>query len=451
MTTDAIAAYHDLLASGPSLAADSQAALEESQHLRGLSFGTRPVCTVLRPRFLTPGQYRLLNETVRVLLPAFQTIYDRALADPHFRLQFCMKDWEEELLPVNPGYRDPSPTSRFDTFFVSDDELMFTEFNTETPAGGGYSDALGELFYGLPVFQEFQRRFSVSPIPNKPGILHALTDSFRQWQGHTSTKPCVAILDWKEVPTFSEFVLFYDYFRAMGIETRIIDPRDCEYADGKLVSGDFHITLIYKRVLISELIERGGMNHPVVRAVRDGAVCMVNSFRCKILFKKASLAVLSDERNAGLFTADQLRAIARHVPWTRLLEERKTTHNGTEIDLVPWTLANREALVLKPNDEYGGKGIVLGWTVDQTAWEAAVKTALESPHVVQKKVRLPFEAFPSFENNQLHVIDRMLDTNPFVAFGSFMHGCLTRISTEALVNVTAGGGSTVPMFLIEPR
>jgi hypothetical protein len=28
---------------------------------------------------------------------------------------------------------------------------------------------------------------------------------------------------------------------------------------------------------------------------------------------------------------------------------------------------------------------------------------------------------------------------------------LTRISTDALVNVTAGGGSTVPTFLVEPR
>ena len=90
----------------------------------------------------------------------------------------------------------------------------------------------------------------------------------------------VRILDWREVPTFSEFVLFYDYFKEMGIEARIVDPRDVEYRDGKLTAGDYHITLIYKRVLISELIERGGLEHPVVRAVRDGAVCMVNSFRC---------------------------------------------------------------------------------------------------------------------------------------------------------------------------
>ncbi len=452
MPADAIAAYHDLLAGRSTLAADSQAVLDRSQQLRGLFFGSRPVCTVLRPRFLTPDQYRRLNEAVAALLPAFQAAYDRAVADPDFRRQFRLTPQEDELLTVDPGYRDPSPTSRFDSFFVSDDELLFTEFNTETPAGAGYSDALTEVFYGLPVFQEFQRRFRVLPVPARPGILHALTDSFRQWQGHTSEPPRIAILDWREVPTFSEFVVFYDYFRAMGLEARIVDPRDCEYRDGKLVAGDYHITLIYKRVLISELLERGGTEHPVVRAVRDHAVCMVNSFRCKVLFKKASLAVLSDERNAGLFDPEQTRAIARYVPWTRVLEDRKTTApDGTGIDLVPWTLANRDTLVLKPNDDYGGKGIVLGWTVDAAAWEAAVKTALETPHVVQKKVRIPYEAFPSFENGGLHLLDRMLDTNPYVAFGSFMHGCLTRISTEALVNVTAGGGSTVPTFLVEPR
>jgi hypothetical protein len=449
--SDAVAAYHDLLASGSALAADSHAALEKAQQLRGLFFGTRPVCTVLRPRFLTLDQYRLLHDTVKVLLPAFQVIYERALADTAFRQQFRLLDWEDELLAIDPGYREPSPTSRFDSFFVSADELFFTEFNTETPAGGGYSDALGDVFYGLPVFQEFQRRFRVWPIPAKPGVLHALADSFKQWQGNTSDPPRIAILDWRDVPTFSEFVLFYDYFTAMGIEARIVDPRDCDYRDGKLVAGDYHITLIYKRVLISELIERGGIDHPVVRAVRDRAVCMVNSFRCKILFKKASLAVLSDERNAGMFSAEQLRAVARHIPWTRVMEHRKTQIDGTAIDLVPWVIANKDRLVLKPNDDYGGRGIVLGWTVDQPLWDAAVKAALDTPYVVQRKVGLPFEPFPSFENNSLHVLNRMLDTNPFVALGAFMHGCLTRISTEALLNVTAGGGSTVPTFLVEPR
>ena len=41
--SDAISCYHDLLASGTTLAADSQAALDKAQQLRGLHFGTRPV------------------------------------------------------------------------------------------------------------------------------------------------------------------------------------------------------------------------------------------------------------------------------------------------------------------------------------------------------------------------------------------------------------------------
>lgn len=41
--SDAITSYHDLLTSGTTLAADSHAALEELQQLRGLHFGTRPL------------------------------------------------------------------------------------------------------------------------------------------------------------------------------------------------------------------------------------------------------------------------------------------------------------------------------------------------------------------------------------------------------------------------
>jgi hypothetical protein len=52
---------------------------------------------------------------------------------------------------------------------------------------------------------------------------------------------------------------------------------------------------------------------------------------------------------------------------------------------------------------------------------------------------------------KLHVGERMLDTAPFVCHGEYVDGCLTRIATDPLLNVTAGGGSTVPTFVVEPR
>jgi uncharacterized circularly permuted ATP-grasp superfamily protein len=230
-----------------------------------------------------------------------------------------------------------------------------------------------------------------------------------------------------------------------------VDPREVEYRNGQLIAGDFPIDLIYKRVLISELIDRGGLDHPVVQAVRDRAVCMVNSFRCKILHKKASFAVLSDERNADLFTANERAVIETHIPWTRTVEERTTVRAGQPIDLLPYIAKYREDLVLKPNDEYGGKGVTLGWEVRQAEWEEALRQALDEPFVVQERVALPSEPYPSLIDGQVRIFDRMLDTNPFVFYGDYVDGCLTRLSTVALLNVTAGGGSSAPTMLVEPR
>jgi uncharacterized circularly permuted ATP-grasp superfamily protein len=178
---------------------------------------------------------------------------------------------------------------------------------------------------------------------------------------------------------------------------------------------------------------------------------MVNPFRCKMLHKKASLAVVSDERQARLLSDDQRAAVLAHVPWTRVVEERRTEHDGQSVDLLEFTRANRERLVLKPNDEYGGKGIVLGWTVDDATWHGAIRTALAEPYIVQERVEIPSEGWPAMTGGALHIGERMLDTAPFLADGTVMTGCLTRIGTDPLLNVTAGGGSNVPTFLVEAR
>jgi uncharacterized circularly permuted ATP-grasp superfamily protein len=446
---EAIESYHELLTD--ELAMDSQAKLDDQQQLRGITFGGRPLCSVLRPRFMTPEQYRFLQTRVGLLLHAFDKIYYRALEDEVFRKQFGLLAWEEELVRHDSGFRAPSPTSRVDTFFVQGrGGLRLTEYNAETPASPAYSDMLAEVFYGLPVMREFMRRYEVRYSPARHSVLNALIDAYQQWAGRREA-PRIAILDWKEVPSYNEFVMFAEYFKSQGLECIIADPREVEYRNGRLVAGDFHITLIYKRVLISELVERGGLDQPVIQAVREGNVCMVNPFRCKILHKKASLAVLCDERNIDLFSDEELEAIEAHIPWTCRVEERNASYHGQMIDLLPFILENREKLVLKPNDEYGGKGIVLGWETDLSDWAMALQTALTFPYIVQERVAIPSESFPSLIDGQVTLIDRMLDTNPFVFYGSYMDGCLSRLSTQALLNVTAGSGSAVATFVVEKR
>jgi uncharacterized circularly permuted ATP-grasp superfamily protein len=444
----AVASYHELLTD--ELARECQAYLDDQLRRRGLFFGDRALCTVLRPRFLSRAQYEFLQQRVAAVLRAFRAAHRAAIASDAILKQFRLEDWERSLVKDKAGLPEPSPLSRMDAFFAGPGGLAVTEYNAETPAGPAYNDALTEVFLAFPAMRRFVRDWDVRPLPARHHTLNTLLESYHAWSGRRDL-PRIAILDWPEVPTQSEFRLFRDYFAAQGIDCVIADPRDADYRDRKLQVAGAPVDLIYKRVLLHELVARMGADNPVLRAVRDHAVCMVNPPACKILHKKASLAVLSDERNSRLFDAAARTAIAAHVPWTRVVEERRTTIDGRKIDLLPWIAEHRKELVLKPNDEYGGKGIVLGWEVDTGAWQSAVRAALETPYIVQRRIALEREEYPSLVNGKVVIAERMVDTAPYAAHGEYVDGCLTRLSTAALLNVTAGGGSQVPTFVVEAR
>jgi glutathionylspermidine synthase len=195
-------------------------------------------------------------------MPAFQKMHQLAMTDARFRAQFCLNNWEEELIQVDPGFDKPSPTSRMDTFFDEEETLWLCEYNAETPAAIAYTDVMTEVYYALPVMREFSKHYEMRPLFGRHLMLHTLIDCYRQWGG--GERPCIAILDWREVPTYSEFVLFHDYFELQGYDCVIADPREVTYERGRLMADGKQIHLIYKRVLLSELVERGGLDHPVI-------------------------------------------------------------------------------------------------------------------------------------------------------------------------------------------
>ena len=77
--------------------------------------------------------------------------------------------------------------------------------------------------------------------------------------------------------------------------------------------------------------------------------------------------------------------------------------------------------------------------------------ALHSPWIVQERVRVPVEPFPSLVDGKVHLAERTLDTAVFVSFGQHAEGCLTRLGTDAQRGFTADGGTLTPTFLIDKR
>lgn len=454
----AIADYHALL--DPALAAASWQRLTEEMRARQLYFGERPLATVLRPRLITMSQYDLLRHGTQQVAEAARAIVAAALenneAGQAVRDILMLTPLEERLIAMHPGYLEPSAHSRMDTFLTVDgSSLQFVEYNAESPAAIAYEDLLAQAFLAMPVMEEFAKRYPLMPLPARQYMLRTLMDCWRA-AGSPGHEPRVAIVDWRGVPTATEFEMFRRYFNEHGLPAVICAPQDLTFHDGQLWArmedgSETLVTIVFKRVLTSEFLTHYGdesLTHPLVQAYADGACVIVNSFRAKLLHKKSLFALLSDERFHDPLSAEQRAAVAAHVPWTRVVRPGQTTYQGETIDLLAFARANRERLLLKPNDEYGGKGITIGWEVSASAWEAALNAALAAPFVVQERVTIAYEPYPSFVDGQVAIGERLVDSDPFL-FGTEVNGCLCRLSTVTLLNVTAGGGSTVPVFVID--
>ncbi|MCU0492820.1 MAG: hypothetical protein MUD01_14610 [Chloroflexaceae bacterium] len=460
MLADAIAHYHSLLE--PAMARDSWQRLSEEMRANQLYFGDKPLATVLRPRLITQPQYELLQRGVGTVATAARKLAAAALDGGELanalRHGLRLTPQEDTLIAMHPGYLEPSAHSRMDTFLTVDGtSLQFVEYNAESPAAIAYEDMLSAAFLTMPVMDEFKKRYSVSSLPARHRLYQTLLDSWTE-AGCPGGEPLVAIVDWSGLPTATEFVMFKNYFAERGLSAVICTPDALRFRDGTLYAvdgngGETKVTIVFKRVLTSEFLTYYGdeaLNHPLVQAYAARACIIVNSFRAKLLHKKSIFALLTDERFQNDFSADEVDAVQRHVPWTRVVEPGPTTYQGDAIDLLTFTRNNRDRLLLKPNDDYGGRGITIGWESSADEWDAALKAALESPFVVQEKVTIAYEPYPALVDGQVVIGERLVDSDPFL-FGSQVEGSLCRLSTVTLLNVTAGGGSTVPMFVVGER
>ncbi|HEY8732088.1 MAG TPA: hypothetical protein VIN69_08940 [Candidatus Limnocylindria bacterium] len=434
--------YHGLLEDGE-LAAASAAALTEGQRARRLVFGDRPLCVALRPNLISRWQYDAITAASETLYAALDRLERALLSDDDLRLLLDLDPREAELALADPGFRASSPSARLDGFVGDDGVIRFVEYNAESPAGMAYNDELSAVFATLPVMKAFKKRHRLGAFPVRGKQLAVLRRAHRP-RGELRT---VAIVDWRGLPTLTEFEMFARFFAEHGLRAIICAPEDLTYARRALRANGTRIDVVYRRVLTSELLAKPEVARALTQAYLDGAVTVVNSFRAKLLHKKMSLALLSDDRYAKLYTPEQRRAIATHIPWTRKMREGHTTYRGKVVDLVDLVAKKKDRFVLKPNDEYGGKGVILGWTVEQHEWEQTILAGLTSSYVVQEKVSVPRYPFPVLLG-RIHYLDLSIDHDPYLFWGK-VSGCLTRLSSSALLNVTAGAGSVVPTYIVE--
>ncbi len=444
--TAAIDAFHALIAQDLAGAEAQMGLLHGLQHERSVLFGDRPMAHSLRPTFVTERMYTDVQDVVYLIRQAILRIASAFFNDEQvLREELGMRPWEIELASIPTNIVRLSALSRMDAF-VTPDSFKFVEVNGESPAGIAYIHELGRIYQELPLFQTFCERFPVRFISPLEHTVAALLMLYHEQFGGHEEHPTFAIVDKLDVPTIHEFRLVKAYLERHGYPCVIADPRSLEIRDGWVYAEGQRVDVLYRRILLSEFYEMRDECPAFLEGYQAQKTCYINTFRSKLVHKKAIFSFLTDDRYAHVLNESQLDAIREHIPWTRLLREGRTRFRGLNIDLVPFVRNNREYFVLKPNDEYGGKGVYLGFDTSQSEWDTVLNRSIGEDFVVQEVVDIHREPFLMQTPSGWEMVPTVIDLDPYLN-GPLMGGCLTRTSASNLANVTAGGG-TLPLFIL---
>jgi uncharacterized circularly permuted ATP-grasp superfamily protein len=446
---EAVARYQKLLETEPFKDLAWAEALAERMEAEHLTQAGRLICPFLRPNFITRRQYTALVKAAEALFSAIDRVKQMALTTPALLARMELLPAEKMLASIDPGYPFLAVTSLLDTH-LHNGSMFFVEYNADTPVGVAYGEALSDMFYDCPPVKEFRKRYALHKIGGKKHLLNALLKAFKQYGG--KKQPQIAILEFHQpfqgAAEQGEYLLLRDYFHAEGYPTEIVTPDQLEYRGGVLRRGNFVIDLVFRRVKVQEFLLRYDLSHPLVRAYREGKVCVVNSFRSELAHKKAIFDLLTDESITGSFPVAERKAIREYIPWTRVVQAAKTSYHDETVDLPEFITNNREKLVLKPNDDSGEHHAVRGWETDQAGWERALRRALRTPYVVQERVDAMHEPFPLLRYGELEVRDMQIDLHPHAYLGR-VQGC------SSWLTAGNGGFSSVtglaPTFILEPK
>jgi hypothetical protein len=444
---EAVSRYHRIIESESYQDLGWLQVLQERLREQHLTSGNHRAAPVLRPHFITQRQYANLVKAAECLHSALNRVETLALASPPLMQRMQMLPAERMLAAVDPGYSHLTVTSLLDTQ-IHNGTLQFVGYNADTPIGVIYGEALNNAYYDLPPVKEFRKRFPLAKMEGSKPLLDGVLRAYKDFGG--KKRPNIAILEMKQgLRGSDDFAALTQLFRRRGFEAEIVSPETLEYRNGVLRSGNFSIDLVYRRIKVSEFLVRFDLNHPLVRAYKERAVCVVNSFRSEMAQKKAIFHLLTDDEVTANFPASERKAIRDFLPWTRVVAATNTTYRDEVVDLLQFIQSRRDKLVLKPNDENGDRQTFVGREMDDSAWERALKTAIRDSYVVQEANDPIVAEFPVHRYGSVELREMVIDVYPHTFLGK-VSGCSTWVRPAGSAGYSTLAGMA-PTFILESR
>lgn len=428
LVADATERYHELLA-GP---CDPKTwwSRHRDEVLRHWHDEAPIASWVLRPFLIDEATYAQTMASVGLVMRGFAIATDRLAADEALRRAIGIPAYMEPLLELDRATGKPSTLGRLDGHMAADGTLKLIELNSE-PQSAPFQHELEASFAKLPIAGELARSFRVRTIDTYALMEPALrARTGGRW-------PTIAIIDkalWRSHRRASIFRPLMAC-SAHGCPVLYVDPEELDYRNGKLTANGVPVDLVAFPSW-ELLINARKRLVKVLKAIGDGAAGVYAGLSRGLLASyKTVFELLSSAAYQELFPADVNAALARHIPWTRGLRERKTDRAGEEVDLVPFVAANRERLVIKPAGGGGGGNIHVGRDLTDTAWAAAIQTGLAQHWIVQELAPADRQMFPiaDADGNITHH-ELNCEFTPYVWNGECADGVLCRVVAGSVIS-----------------
>jgi hypothetical protein len=173
-----------------------------------------------------------------------------------------------------------------------------------------------------------------------------------------------------------------DYLRSRGFDARYIEVADADQLWDCAPEDRYQLGL--RHFNVADLAKLGVRLDAPRRALANGCLLLATQ-TSGFLGNKKAMGLLSEGR--PWMSAAEHAVVEKYLPWTRVLADRRTTAAGNSVELLPYTLANQEHLVLKRGIGSNGKQVLIGRETDPAAWREGVeKAAAAGDSVVQRFV-----------------------------------------------------------------
>ena len=391
-----------------------------------------------QPFFFSKAEWANLQSLVDNLNRILDKVIDRYLEEPEFRNYFNFSEPLEELILTDPGYSCNLPMARFDIFYYPEKGVKFCELNTDGSSGMAKTNILERNFLQAEAVKKMKTEYEVDYLEMVNSWIDKLLANYREFAG-SKQSPNIAIMDFTGYGMNGEFKEFRQEMENRGLAVKIVDPRDLEYRAGKLYAEDFAIDLIYRRAVTTDLMDHYSEISDFLTAYREQAVCVVGSFRSQVVHNKLVFAILHDEDKVDFLTEQEKKFIKQTVPETAEVDP-------TDKEQLNYIKNNRKQLVLKPKDDYGSSGVVIGPDVSQQKWEAKLKGIEGDNYLVQEFLKLPSKQLVEFTSGKAQFREYKYILGLF-SYNQQLAGIYTRADKQNVI-ASCTGCVTLPNFIV---